>query len=95
MTVAPLPRVWKRAHWNIEVSSMTLWLRVLAVAILLGAFAPRAAGICLPTSTRFTKCVDGKVADCTRSRDFKCKTRLNCTPTEQPCEMPLLPAPGR
>jgi hypothetical protein len=49
------------------------------------------AGFCLPGSTRFTKCIDGKLAECTRWRNVKCKTRQVCRPTEQSCEMPLLP----
>ena len=70
-------------------------LRVLTVAALLPAvlatIAGRAAfaGVCLPNSTRFTKCVDGKAADCTRSRNIRCKTREKCVQTQQSCDLPL------
>jgi hypothetical protein len=55
-----------------------------------GAFDPVLAGVCLPNSMRFTKCIDGKAAQCTRSRNIKCKTREKCIQTEQPCDLPAL-----
>jgi hypothetical protein len=72
---------------------------VCAAAILLAAafVVPASAdgltraAFCLPGSTRFTKCIDGKLAECTRWRNVKCKTRQAGRPTEQSCEMPLLP----
>jgi hypothetical protein len=71
-------------------------MRLLAFVLLFqaimasGAFDPALAGVCLPNSTRFTKCVDGKAAQCTRSRNIKCKTREKCIQTEQPCDLPAL-----
>lgn len=71
-------------------------LKLLTLALLFpaamatGAFDPALAGVCLPNSTRFTKCIDGKVAQCTRSRNIKCKTREKCTQTEKPCDLPAL-----
>ena len=71
-------------------------LQVLTVAVFLppvlsdGTVYPALAGLCLPNSTRYTKCIDGKVADCTRSRNVKCKTREQCKQTEQPCTLPQL-----
>ena len=41
---------------------------LFAAAMAMGAFDPALAGVCLPNSTRFTKCIDGKAAQCTRSR---------------------------
>ncbi len=55
-----------------------------------GAFDPALAGVCLPNSTRFTKCIDGKAAQCTRSRNIRCKTREKCIQTEQPCDLPAM-----
>ncbi len=71
-------------------------LRILTVTVLLAAaFAaatvhPALAGVCLPDSTRFTKCIGGKAAECTRSRDIKCKKRENCVQTGQSCDLPAL-----
>ncbi len=71
-------------------------LQILAAAILLpAAMAPAAeagefvlAGICMPLTSRFTKCIDGKIAECVRTRSMTCKTRLTCTPTSQSCDLP-------
>jgi hypothetical protein len=59
-------------------------------AMAMGAFDPALAGVCLPNSTRFTKCIDGKAAQCTRSRNIRCKTREKCVQTEQPCDLPAM-----
>ncbi len=47
-------------------------------------------GFCLPLTMRFTKCIDGRIADCTRSRGFNCKTRLSCVPGPRICGLPDL-----
>ncbi len=47
-------------------------------------------GFCLPLTVRFTKCIDGRIADCVRSRGFTCKTRLSCVPGPQICGLPDL-----
>jgi hypothetical protein len=78
------------------LDAMTSTLRILIVTALLpaalaaAATRPAHAGICLPNSTRYTKCVDGKTADCTRSRNIKCKTREKCVQTGQACDLPPL-----
>ena len=78
------------------LDAMTSTLRILIVTALLpAAFAaaairPAHAGVCLPNSTRYTKCVDGKAADCTRSRSIRCKTREKCVQTGQACDLPPL-----
>jgi hypothetical protein len=66
-------------------------LLAAAFAIPAGAGGLVRIGFCLPGSTRFTKCIDGKLAECTRSRNVKCKTRQSCRPTEQSCEAMVLP----
>ena len=73
----------------------SLQVPIVAAALLLPALAvvsahPAFAGVCLPNSTRFTKCIDGKAAQCTRSRNIRCKTREKCIQTEQPCDLPAL-----
>jgi hypothetical protein len=77
---------------------MKTTFRILTVTVLLpAAIAPAAhasglilAGICLPLTSRFTKCIDGKVAECIRTRNVRCKTKLSCTPTQQSCDIPGL-----
>ncbi|MGO9174315.1 MAG: hypothetical protein ACLP7P_20450 [Rhodomicrobium sp.] len=72
--------------------------RILCATLLLpAAIAPAAhasglilAGICLPLTSRYTKCVDGKVAECIRTRNVTCKTKLSCTPTQQSCDLPAV-----
>jgi hypothetical protein len=66
-------------------------LLAAAFAVPAGAAGLLRVGFCLPGSTRFTTCIDGKIAECTRSRNVKCKTRQSCRLTEQPCEVPVLP----
>jgi hypothetical protein len=46
------------------------------------------AGLCLPGSTRYTKCAGGKIAECVRKRGFNCKTKQSCIVTRQPCDLP-------
>ncbi|MFY9640939.1 MAG: hypothetical protein WCD20_16840 [Rhodomicrobium sp.] len=68
------------------------------ILTLIALFPPRAAdaqevalaGLCLPQTTRFTKCIDGKVAECTRSRNIRCKTRQRCAETQTTCDLPAL-----
>jgi hypothetical protein len=48
------------------------------------------ARFCLPQTSRFTKCIDGKIASCTRSRNVKCKSHENCALTGQICDLPFL-----
>ncbi len=45
-------------------------------------------GFCLPKVTRFTKCIDNKVTNCTRSRGWDCKNKERCIATPEPCELP-------
>src|SRR5258706_13585702 len=42
---------------------------------------------CMPHATRFTKCIENKVAECTRSRGINCKTRRTCVVTSQICDL--------
>jgi hypothetical protein len=65
-------------------------LLVAAFAVPAGAAGLLHVGFCLPGSTLFMRCIDGKLAECTRSRNVKCKTRQSCRPTEQACELPVL-----
>ena len=71
-------------------------LRILTLIMLLPAASVAdtrvlvLAGLCLPQTTRFTKCIDGKIAECTRSRNVKCKTRQTCTQAQQACDLPAL-----
>ena len=73
---------------------MKCTLGILAAAMLLPApVAPAApagdlvfAGFCLPLTSRFTKCIDGKIAECIRQRGFNCKNRQSCTPTKESCD---------
>jgi hypothetical protein len=58
---------------------------LLAVAAT-GASLTALAGVCLPNSKTYTKCIDGRIAQCSRSRNIKCKTRERCTQTEQTCD---------
>ena len=59
----------------------------LAAGLAASAVSPASArGVCLPNSTRYFKCAAGKTADCTKSRNVRCKTREKCTQTEQPCD---------
>jgi hypothetical protein len=62
---------------------------LLACALLPAAFAstaPASAAVCLPNSTRYTKCVDGAIFDCTKSRSIKCKRREECKRTDKTCD---------
>ncbi len=63
---------------------------LLLAAIAAGAAGPAPAGVCLPNSKTYTKCAGGKIVQCTRSRNIKCKTRETCTQTGQPCVLPAL-----
>ncbi len=71
---------------------------ILALAMLLAAvMAPAAeagetvlAGFCMPLTSRFTKCIDGKVAECVRTRSMTCKTRETCKPADARCDLPAL-----
>jgi hypothetical protein len=72
---------------------MKSWFHIFAAGAILAAdlaascVSPASArGVCLPNSTRYFKCVDGKIADCTKARNIGCKTREKCTRTEQPCD---------
>jgi hypothetical protein len=59
----------------------------LSAALAFAAASPACArGVCLPNSTRYFKCVDGKLADCTKSRNVRCKTYETCKETGQPCD---------
>lgn len=65
------------------------------IALLLAASAAQAgelilARLCLPQTSRFTKCIGGRIASCTRSRNVKCKTHERCAPTGQSCDLPFL-----
>jgi hypothetical protein len=57
-----------------------------AVLAACAASPASARGVCLPNSTRYYKCTDGKLADCTKSRNVRCKTYESCKPTGQPCD---------
>src|SRR5215469_10628547 len=92
----------RRAERNVErfltmlpSSKTSIFAAALLLAAASGAQASAGelirAGFCLPGSTRFTKCIDGKIAECTRSRNVKCKTRQTCRPTQEHCKMPVLP----
>lgn len=62
----------------------------LSAACAAGAHEARLARLCLPQTSRFTKCVDGKIANCTRSRNVKCKKHERCVATQQSCDLPAL-----
>lgn len=79
----------KRTQMKSVLKLLTLALLFPAI-IAVADLHPALAGVCLPNSTRFTKCIDGKAAQCTRSRNIKCKTREKCTQTEKPCNLPAL-----
>jgi hypothetical protein len=59
------------------------WTFLLAA---IAAISPASAAVCLPSSTRYAKCVDGAVFDCTKSQGIKCKKREECKRTEKPCD---------
>ncbi len=81
---------------QVTANTMISTLRILILILLVPAPRPADASevvlarLCLPQTTRFTKCMDGKIAECTRSRNVKCKTRQTCTQTQQACELPAL-----
>src|ERR1700730_1701312 len=56
-------------------------LRILTLTLLQTASVAAAnpnqlsrVRFCMPHATRFTKCIENKVAECTRSRGINCKT---------------------
>jgi hypothetical protein len=73
-----------------------VFLAAALSGIALMADAPNAAGdvmlagICMPLTSRFTKCIEGKVSECVRRRTLKCKTKETCTPTQESCDLTLI-----
>jgi hypothetical protein len=72
-------------------------LRILTLTVLQTASVAAAnpnqlsrVRFCMPHATRFTKCIENKVAECTRSRGINCKTRRTCVVTSQICDL-LIP----
>ncbi|MGA7325062.1 MAG: hypothetical protein WBX25_11395 [Rhodomicrobium sp.] len=81
---------------------MNLGLRNISAAMaLMLVLAPAQAnelvliGICMPLTTRYSKCVENKVAQCTRSRGVNCKTKTRCTATSEPCDVSIQSLPLR
>ncbi len=84
------PELSQNAVEDLEVLTMGSGVRVLMLTVLMhaafGASEP-ANALCLPSTTRFTKCIDGKVSECTRERGLSCKKKFSCRVTGDTCSL--------